>query len=365
MALSTFITEVKNRGVAKQSHYIVQLGMPPFITGSSAVESATLVPLYCDQAMFPEMALATATIKDYGVNREVVYDKLYGQVTLSFFCDQGMVIKHFFDTWVRHCVASEGGIFRYQQEYTAANMWISQIDEQKSVVYTTVLRNVYPKLVNDVQLAAAGRDVTRFQVVFTYEYSDITLHPQVIEQAMAAGGDIDLVKYGILQGPMQSFGTGSPTPSMLPSLGGGSATSVLNRMSPIVQQANSLTSRVSDAVSSATGEVNKAVASVDSAVGGVKGFIGGVQSKIGELTSGVSSGLDFAKGIATDMKNLRFSVLNEGAKILSSIKNNEYVKTGTDILNTGRGIVRDVNEAKAVINTLKTIKKPKDLLKWF
>jgi hypothetical protein len=167
MGLKEFMAEVRGRGVASRSHYVVEITPPPFLMTSSA--AVPIIPLFCEQAMFPEFVLPTQPVKDGGLTREVVYDKLFGQLSMTFMCDQQMLIKEFFDKWVQAPVKTDGGIFMYPANYIVPTMTIYQIDEKKQKVYGVVVKNVYPKVINDVMLSASDRSVVSFQVVFAYE----------------------------------------------------------------------------------------------------------------------------------------------------------------------------------------------------
>ncbi len=167
MSLNRFTQEIKERGVAKSSNFVVQFMPPEFLDAPQS--TLEIVSLLCEGTAFPEFALATSTIKDYGVNREVVYDKLYGTLPLTFICDQGMYIKQFFDTWIQGIAPYRGGLFEYPDKYTAPWIIINQLDAAKNVVYYVKLHHIYPKIVNDIQMSYGGREYSKFQVLFTYE----------------------------------------------------------------------------------------------------------------------------------------------------------------------------------------------------
>lgn len=119
--------------------------------------------------IFPEFALATDTVVDRGVNREVVYDKSYGNVTMTFTCDQEMLIKKFFDEWVQFAVQDNGGRFTYPDRYIADNIDLYQLNAAKDAAYAVVLKRVYPKVVNDIYVASNATTPSSFSVQFTYE----------------------------------------------------------------------------------------------------------------------------------------------------------------------------------------------------
>lgn len=266
--LNTFIQTIKNNGVAKPSHFMVDFALPPFMMGDGSVEQSTLsmVKLFCEGAAFPEMALATATIKDFGVNREVVYDKMYGQLPLTFICDQGMYIKQFFDAWIQSIAPYRGGLFTYPDRYTAKTLTIYQLDAAKRPVYGVTFHNIYPKIVNDVQLSASAKDYNRFQVMFTYERweSYLGTQPEATEGMKAAKSLFDNYRDGILL-PTREV-TSSPIDTAyelleqstqfidselginIPPIFGDIIDQVANAGTAIVDEANNLTNQVNQVV---------------------------------------------------------------------------------------------------------------------
>lgn len=166
-ALSKVIAEIKKRGVAKSSHFICEFTPPTFlIPGAGVLE---VIPLYCEQANFPDMMLATQQVKDFGLTREVVVDKSYGSFSLTFACDSKMIIKQFFDQWVQGPVYRTGGLMMYPDAYTSSTMRIHQVNEEMDLTYSVVMSNVYPKMVSDVILARSSRDINRFTATFAFE----------------------------------------------------------------------------------------------------------------------------------------------------------------------------------------------------
>lgn len=167
--LANFIEHVRQSGVSKQSHYYVQLGVPPSIASSEVASSVGLFSLYVEQALLPEFVLATTLSKSNSVTTEFPVDKVFSPVTMTFLCDQGMEIKRFFDLWIKSSMISLGGVFNYYENFTLPELPIAILDDALTVRYVVVLYNAYPKLLNDVILASGSRDHNRFSVQFVYE----------------------------------------------------------------------------------------------------------------------------------------------------------------------------------------------------
>lgn len=163
-----FVSGIKKHGIAKNSHFFCGI-LPPAALVAKNPTTNDIIPFYIENVSIPEFALATRTVKDAGLNREVVYDKMYGTITVTMFSDQNMTIKKFFDDWAMSAVRTKGGTFTYPTTYTAESMAIYQVDNAKMVSYVTVLNNIYPKIIDDVQLSADGKGPLSFRVQFTYE----------------------------------------------------------------------------------------------------------------------------------------------------------------------------------------------------
>jgi hypothetical protein len=197
-SLSKFASEINSRGVAKQSLFMVEIVPPPFY--STPIDES-FIPLFCEQSQFPEIVMATATIKDNGINREAVYDKLYGNLSMLFACDQNMIIKSFFDRWSTGVVMSTGGVFAYPTEYTSPWINIHQLNNNMDVVYSVRIYNCYPKVVNDIILTASSKDYNRFQVSFAYEkWESITtvMTSEYIKELLSTG-NADSVRRGSIK----------------------------------------------------------------------------------------------------------------------------------------------------------------------
>ena len=170
MSFEQFLSTVRKGGVAKASHFVCHITPPTFMTGLTPIIES--IPFYVNGVNFPEFALATTTVKDNGLNREVVYDKMYGEITMSFTCDQAMLIKKFFDDWVKYPVLDKGGKFTYPKRYITDTLHLFQVNAKKEVAYSVILNNVYPKIVDDISASADSGSLATFNVRFVYESWD-------------------------------------------------------------------------------------------------------------------------------------------------------------------------------------------------
>lgn len=168
-SFNSFVSTIKQSGIAKQ-YYYCEISAPPSMVQQGMLSE--MIPFYVMALNLPEFGLITQSIKDNGLTREVAVDKSYGTVTMTFFSDQDMTIKNFFDLWLKSTIVSNGGKFQYPSEYTAATMTLTQMNSSKNASYKVVLNNVYPKAVSDVSLSADSAAPLAFSISWVYESWD-------------------------------------------------------------------------------------------------------------------------------------------------------------------------------------------------
>lgn len=172
-SFNSFSNVIKNLGVAKSYRFGIWFDPPKFMIDdkkehSTVTNDLQTILLLAESAQMPEFVLATNSIHDSGQTREIVYDKIYPPVTLTFICDGDMIVKKFFDDWVQGTLKTTRGTYRYQKQYAIPALDIVQFNDAGDPTYAVRLVDVYPKLVNDVVLSSSSRDFNRCQVQFTY-----------------------------------------------------------------------------------------------------------------------------------------------------------------------------------------------------
>lgn len=164
--LTDFISEIKKDGLARQNRFTVLLTPPASMT---TWQSTPLVQLFCEQAVLPGVSYSSQPVKSYGENREVVYDKNFEDVTLTFLVDRRMMVKAFFDEWSNRIIDPITRLAGFYNDY-AKNIEIRVQDTENNEVYATMLYEAYPKTVGVVQLDNNSKDVMKLQVTFTYKF---------------------------------------------------------------------------------------------------------------------------------------------------------------------------------------------------
>lgn len=175
-----FVARVKDTGLAKSAHFYVEFTPPR----SMYPDQYTLetINLYCQSAQIPDMALQTSPIQEDGLERQVVINKSYGRATFEFVCDQDMMVRSFFEEWIKRAVVSKrmgdrivptGGVFAYPKEYTVDSISVHQVNMARETVYTNTMYDCFPIVLGSMPLSHASPNALHVvQVQFTYRYWD-------------------------------------------------------------------------------------------------------------------------------------------------------------------------------------------------
>jgi len=162
MSLENFIAEIKTGGLARTNRYTVYFD-PPFKKGIQK----TL--LYCDQIQLPSLNLSTIQNRTFGEFREVPYEKLFGDINISFYVDTSMEVKFLFDEWMGYIQDPIKRTFNYYNDYTC-EMLIEVQDLMDNTRYGVILSECYPKTIGAVQLDYASKDIMKLSVTMQYKY---------------------------------------------------------------------------------------------------------------------------------------------------------------------------------------------------
>lgn len=205
--LDKFIAQVKVGGIARTNRYSVILTPPPALKnrgdggasslpqfgGNSGLEFLLLL---CDQVQIPGLNVSTVQNRTFGEFREVPYEKLYGDLNLSFYVDNGMSVKRLFDDWMSIIQNPYTRTFNYYKNYTT-DMTINIEDVEDRKRYEVKLFECYPKTISPIQMDYSAKDVMKLQVTMQYKYwlsspvevsqSTFNNDPQQVESPEIAG----------------------------------------------------------------------------------------------------------------------------------------------------------------------------------
>lgn len=189
-SLNDFISEIKKDGLARQNRFSVLITTPKSLLNQQ--NNLELVQLFCEQAVLPSITFASQPIKTFGEDREVIYDRNFEDVTLTFLVDRNMYVKKFFDDWTDSIIDPYTRITGFYEQYST-RIIISVQDLNDKDVYTSVIYEAYPKNVAQIQLDNNSKDVMKMTVTFAYKYhinfNNPTAggEPQVMSQFMPSG----------------------------------------------------------------------------------------------------------------------------------------------------------------------------------
>lgn len=163
--LKDFISEVKRGAIARNNRYAV-IFTPPAKVNPAALQK---VLLFCDQIQLPGVNYSTVQNRTFGEFRETPYEKLYDNLTMSFYVDNDMKVKALFDEWIASIQDPTTRKFSYYNDYIS-NMQIEIQDLKNKTRYEMTLWECYPKNIGSIQLDYANKDFMKMQVTMQYKY---------------------------------------------------------------------------------------------------------------------------------------------------------------------------------------------------
>jgi hypothetical protein len=172
--LNDFIASVKTEGLMQTNRFDVVIPLPPILNDNSIyVGDVQKILLHCDSVVLPGINISTNGARTFGEMRDMPYEKTYEDIVLSFYVDNTMQVKLFFDTWANESVQSiVTRKFNYYQKYVTPRIYIHVNDRMENTKYTVRLFDAYPKSVGAIQLDTGSREIMKMTVVMNYRYWD-------------------------------------------------------------------------------------------------------------------------------------------------------------------------------------------------
>jgi hypothetical protein len=166
--IDTFRTEINRSGIAKSNKFEVQILPPASLQGFN--NESRLVSLYCDITNLPGMSITTKGLKLYGPTyQRPISSEFNGEgINMTFYLDEGMNVKAFFDAWMFKTVNPNSFNVSYAEDYIA-KIKISQLDENDKETYSVYLEDAFPRAMSLVDLSAgATNQASRLNMTFAY-----------------------------------------------------------------------------------------------------------------------------------------------------------------------------------------------------
>jgi hypothetical protein len=166
--LKEFISNVKNDGLMRSSRYTVVMA-PPLSMGTSETNNLRQILLFCSEASIPGVNISTTPVRSFGESREAPYDKTFDNVSLTFYVDQNMHVKYFFDSWANSIQNPQTRTFEYYNRYIT-DIYIQVEDPRDDSRYLVILKECYPKSISPISIGYENRDIMKLQVSMNYKY---------------------------------------------------------------------------------------------------------------------------------------------------------------------------------------------------
>jgi hypothetical protein len=163
--LKNFISLVKTEGLMRTSRYSIVLSPPKDMRGQRDMRK---IQLFCSDVQIPGVTLSTTQIRMFGEVRESPYEKMFDNITLSFYVDNNMKVKQFFDDWMGIIQSPSSRNFGYYKNYIT-DMILSVEDTKDRKRYEVRLFECYPKNVGGISLAHESKEVMKLQVSMNYK----------------------------------------------------------------------------------------------------------------------------------------------------------------------------------------------------
>ena len=163
--IQEFVAQVKTGAMARTNRYTVFFEPPIMLTNNDKRKTM----LFCDQVQIPGANFSTVQNRTFGEFRETPYEKIYDNITMSFYVDNDMKVKQLFDDWQNIIANPVTRVYNYYNKYIC-DMAIEVQDINDNTRYQINLFECYPKGVSSIQLDYASKDVMKIQVNMQYKY---------------------------------------------------------------------------------------------------------------------------------------------------------------------------------------------------
>lgn len=166
----TAIDRVKSRtnDYARLNRFYITFPAPQILSqfyGTSHIETICVLAY---SAVLPAKRIGTFDHRNKGPLRQQANDVIYQPVPVSFYVDDEMKCRRFFQDWLGTVTTNGEMSFNYPEEYSVP-VQITQVDQEGNVVYTVELEDAFPINLGEIQLAADANDQLMVQnVVFSY-----------------------------------------------------------------------------------------------------------------------------------------------------------------------------------------------------
>ena len=181
LGLNSFISNVTGKGLSKSNYFSAIITYPRAMSSSGFTSpiSQPNFSLQCDSAVIPGLSLITNDVAVYGEARQMPTQRLFSELSLSFYADIDLNVKKFFDSWMDFIINPNTRTCRYYDDYVT-RMEVIVHDKNLNIRYKVNLFECYPKSIQDIPLDYGDVAPMKLRVSMMYKY--YTIEGNVVEQ---------------------------------------------------------------------------------------------------------------------------------------------------------------------------------------
>lgn len=214
--MNNFISEVRNRSVARTNLFDVSLSIPPVMNGRVFSAIGPALSLWAESSQLPGFNVQTDSVKRYGIGPQesVPYSIQTNDLTFNFIGDgKGAVQKYFYewmhrivrgDEDVRAQTVSGTGLAPYEVEFKdqyACTITITSYNEQGQPVLIYELYDAFPKTMPDISMSwNDNSSFMQFGVTFSYLRARLTNSTQPLRTTKNGVGSLSTLQKAIKVG---------------------------------------------------------------------------------------------------------------------------------------------------------------------
>lgn len=213
LEISKFVSELNKRGPARSNLFLVEFGnirgnvkqtnplgaLDPAVKGSfsekdvmhNELNNHEMLTLFVQQVNIPETKLERHKQHSDRIPYDAPQDMSYGELNITFLCDQSMVHKHYFQEWMTNIINPSTHAHAFYNDYIC-NIVVKMFDTKGNLRNAVEFTECYPVSIADVDYAAGPSDkFVEFKVGFTYR---LQFETQVTKSSFSSSfgaGDIE------------------------------------------------------------------------------------------------------------------------------------------------------------------------------
>ena len=181
LGLDSFISNVTGKGISKANYFSAVITYPRAMmsSGFTLPISQPNFSLQCDTASIPGISLITNDVAVYGEARQMPTQRLFSEMSFSFYADINLNIKRFFDSWMDFIINPTTRTCRYYEDYVTG-MEVVVHDKNLNIRYKVNLFECYPKSIQDITLDYSDTTPMKLRVSMMYKY--YTIDSDIVEK---------------------------------------------------------------------------------------------------------------------------------------------------------------------------------------